>query len=147
MARRHVHTCMARRHVHTCMAYIRQKISTISSRSISPEASLSYIRKAHLRVSTLHCTLYSEPCTPYMEVVTISWVNLLYKSPLRVEFVPNSMSDVRCTLYAVHSYSTLHIVHSSLYTVHCTLHIVACALYTLHCTLCIVHCTLFTVHC
>ena len=33
----------------TWTAYIRQKISTISSRSISPELSLSYIRNAHLR--------------------------------------------------------------------------------------------------
>ena len=35
------------------MEYIKQKISTISSRSISPELSLSYIRNAHLIIETI----------------------------------------------------------------------------------------------
>ena len=110
---------LARRHIHTCMAYIRQKISTISSRSISPEASLSYIRKAHLRVDTLHCTLNHVPHTLYT-------VHCL------------TVDSVQLRVYS----NNIHRTHCTLYIVHCTLYIVPCTLYTLHCTLWI-----YTVHC
>ena len=66
---------------------------------------------------TVHCTLYTVPCTLY---------------------------DVYCTLYTVHF--TLYAVLCALYTVHSTLYTVYCIPYTVHSTQCIVQCTVYTVH-